>query len=407
MKIINKTIAVLIGLVLFIACAKEVMIEVDPDFEVTFLRDGASNASVGEPFYVIPTGSGEFMTLYDGTEGHVWGEDGAKGVDFNLADSLMVKYNAPGVYALSVVASSAGDFGNDFAREVKTLEIQTLDERNTIEFFFMEEEIEGKITNDDSILVALPNIYTDFTFKPTFVLASELATVWVNGVEQVSGETANDFTNPVVYTVKPDQGEERNYVVKVSVFPAFNGKKITKFALGAGSSGDVAVIDEENRRLNLLANYNNTLASTRLAVESSYASKVYINNTLFSTRKTYNLSTTEPNSVRVVAQDNSEVEYTLNVTSEKPLTSFTFAGLIPSPVGKIDHEAKTVTVEVLEGTDINNLIAAWTGTSGKVAIGTQAQKNGSTANSFASPVVYTFYQGTKAGEEYTVTVKEK
>ncbi len=104
MKIIDKIIAVFVVLMYFTACIKEEMIVVDPDFTLTFQRDGRQDAYAGTPFYVIPTGSGEFLTLFDGTDGHVWGEQGAKGIDFNKADSLLVQYNDAGKYKLTLVS---------------------------------------------------------------------------------------------------------------------------------------------------------------------------------------------------------------------------------------------------------------------------------------------------------------
>ncbi|MEO5998937.1 MAG: CotH kinase family protein [Chitinophagaceae bacterium] len=58
--------------------------------------------------------------------------------------------------------------------------------------------------NSRSTLVA------DFT--STGILVS------INGVTQVSGETINDFTNPVIYSVKAENGAERKYTVKLKTF---------------------------------------------------------------------------------------------------------------------------------------------------------------------------------------------
>ena len=408
MKILNKAVAVFIVLLLFMACTKEEMIQVNPDFEVTFQREGRSTASAGVPFYIIPTGSGEFLTLYDGTAGHVWGDEGAKGVDFNKADSLQVKYNASGTYKLTIVASSSGDFGNKFERSAKTLDVNVIDERNSFANFLLDRNTQGLITKNDSILFSVPDIVTDFNYKPIFVLDSPLSTVWVNGVQQESDKTQNDFSNPVVYTVRSAEGNEKQYVVKVSTFPAFSGKTINKFSLGNGGNGEVAVIDEPNKIISLVGNYNTNLAAVRLKIESSYASKVYLNNSLYSDRKNYNLSAIGGiNKVKVVAQDRSEVEYQLNVISEDPVTSFTFVGLVPAPVGVIDKNAKTISVDVLKGTDVANLVASWTGSVGKVSVSSTIQENGITKNDFSTPKIYTFYKGSSPGDKYTVTVNVK
>jgi len=405
MKIIYQVVAVFVVLIFFTACAKEEMIAVDPEFTLTFQRDGRQDALAGTPFYIIPTGSGEFFTLFDGTAGHVWGEDGAKGVDFNKADSLQVRYNEAGKYKLSLVVSSAGNFGKEFTRLDKTVEINVVDERNTITEFFIN-GIAGTITKNNEILFSVPDIVTDFKFKPIFVTASSIAVVSVNGVTQVSGETENDFAQPVVYTVKSAQNTEKTYTVKFSTFPASAEKQIIKFALGTGGNGEIGVIDEVNKTITITANYGTAITAVRLVIESSYASKVLISNVAYSDRKNYDLAKTVK-TIKVVAQNNSEVEYKIITVQDKPVTSFTFAGLVPAPTGVIDATAKTITVDVLKGTDVTKLVAKWAGSVGKVTIGTTVQTNGVTTNNFTSPITYTFYSGSTAGDKYKVTVNVK
>jgi hypothetical protein len=132
---------------------------------------------------------------------------------------------------------------------------------------------------------------------------------------------------------------------------------------------------------------------------------MYLNNEVYSDRKNYDL--TKIKAIKVVAQDNSETTYTLNVTIDNAVSTFTFAGLVPEPVGVIDHTAKTIKVDVLKGTDITTLISKWTGSMGKVTIGSKTQNNGVTPNDFTKPLTYTFYKGTTAGDKYTVTVNVK
>lgn len=205
----------MVVLIIFMSCAKEDTVAVDPDFVLSFQRNGVENASAGTSFFVLPTGSGEFLTLYDGTKGKVWGEEGAIGVDFNKADSMEVLYKWAGVYNLTVVASSFGDFGKKMEREIKTVEINTLDTRDRITRFVIN-KVDGVITKNDEILVTLPASTTDFKFKPEFKLESDSAKAYVNGVLQISKKTENDFSQPVVYTVKPVNGSERNFTVKIN-----------------------------------------------------------------------------------------------------------------------------------------------------------------------------------------------
>lgn len=65
----------------------------------------------------------------------------------------------------------------------------------------------------DSVVGVIPYLY-NFSLVPTFEVAEGL-TVTVNGVKQASGETVQDFSQPIIYTVS-NGTESQDYVVKVS-----------------------------------------------------------------------------------------------------------------------------------------------------------------------------------------------
>jgi len=405
MKIIYKSILILITLIMASACVKEEMIKPDPSFILTFQRDGQTNALAGSRFYIIPTGSGEFFTLYTGLKGHVWGEPAAKGLDFNKADSMLVQYSTAGTYKLTLVTSSSGNFGKEFTVTSKTVEVTVVDQRNSFKVFNIN-DTDGNFAPNNEILFTVPDVVTDYHFSALFSLDSPDAKAFVNGVEQVSGETVNDFSQPVVYTVKSGQGTEQLYTVKFSTFPASGEKVLSKFALGVGGNGEVGVIDEENKVIDLTANYATNLAAVRLVLASSYGTKILINNFAYSERKNYDLAKAVK-TIKIVAQNMTEVEYTIKTTIDNPVSTFTFEGLVPAPVGIIDAAAKTITVDVLKGTDITKLISKWTGSTGKVTIGNITQTNGVTPNNFSKPLIYTFYKGSSVGDKYTITLNIK
>jgi trimeric autotransporter adhesin len=53
---------------------------------------------------------------------------------------------------------------------------------------------------------------------PTFAL-DEGATVSANGVSQISGITSNNYTNPLTYLVKAENGTEQEWTITVSIAP--------------------------------------------------------------------------------------------------------------------------------------------------------------------------------------------
>lgn len=411
MKDIFKSLIIFILFISFTGCDNGEMIKVDPSFIVSFQRDGQVDALAGNTFYVLPKGSGEFLTLYDGTTGHVWGETGALGVSFDKADSLPVLYNNSGIFKLTLVATSSGNYGKENNRLVKTIEVNVVDERNTISNFFIN-AIPGTITAENEILFSLPDITTDFNFKALFKLTSPLAKVYVNNVEQHSDTTVNNFAQPVVYTVKSAQGTEKNYTVKITTFPASNDKKLLKFSLGTGTggNGEIGIIDELNKTILLNANYGTNLTIASLVLESAYASKIYVNGKEYiaaNASRTKNNLITTVKSIKVVAQNKTEVDYAITVVAQNPVSEFIFDGLIPAPVGIIDQVAKTISINVLKGTDITKLVAKWKGSVGSVKIGAVEQTNGVTINDFTIPKIYSFYKGTTLGDQYTVTVNVK
>ena len=52
--------------------------------------------------------------------------------------------------------------------------------------------------------------------NPTFILSSK-AEVFVSGIEQISGVSKRNFTSPVTYTVKAEDGSTKNYTVIVNL----------------------------------------------------------------------------------------------------------------------------------------------------------------------------------------------
>lgn len=405
MKSIYNSILILMTVIISTSCVKEEMIKANPDFILSYQQEGKTDALAGTSFYVIPTGTGEFFTLFDGTEGKVWGEAGAKGLDFNKADSMNVQYSNAGKYNLTLVTSSSGSYGKEFSRQFKTVEVNVVDERNAFNVFNIN-DTNGEFAPNNEILFSIPDVVTDLNFVAFFGMDSGESKAFVNGVEQTSGVTVNDFAQPVVYTIKSANGNERVYTVKYTLFPASDEKAVTKFVLGLGGNGESGVIDEANKIINLTVNYASNLTSVRLILASSYGSIVYLNDVAYSDRRNYNLATTIKK-IKIVAQNKSEVEYAINVVLDNPVSQFTFSGLVPAPIGIIDVAAKTISVDVLNGTDITKLAASWTGTVGKVTIGTTVQSNGVTLNNFSSPVTYTFYKGSTAGDKYKVIVNIK
>ena len=77
------------------------------------------------------------------------------------------------------------------------------------------EDVYGTIL-EDSVLLVLPSGQTAENLIVTFTLPP-CATALVNGEEQLSGVSVNDFTNPVIYQVMAANGEFHDWLVVVEI----------------------------------------------------------------------------------------------------------------------------------------------------------------------------------------------
>ncbi len=77
------------------------------------------------------------------------------------------------------------------------------------------------ISEDDSLIIIQVPVGTDLTNIVAKFVLSIAATAYVNGIPQISGETPNDFSNtidePFYYTVRAENGNEREWRIAVFV----------------------------------------------------------------------------------------------------------------------------------------------------------------------------------------------
>ncbi len=73
------------------------------------------------------------------------------------------------------------------------------------------------VINGTAITVSLPQGTVGTNFVATFTTTG--TKVSVNGVDQVSGVTSNDFSQPVTYTVTAEDNSTQSYTVTVSISP--------------------------------------------------------------------------------------------------------------------------------------------------------------------------------------------
>ena len=121
-------IAFLTTFVLLASCNEEPAIEPNAQFSIK-LVDNTSVA--GETFYIyLDNCTGDFYALYKGmSPGTTWNSDTATNgtpVDTDT-DSVSVKYVHAGEYALTLVASSSGNWGEEYLVDVYTVNITVVE----------------------------------------------------------------------------------------------------------------------------------------------------------------------------------------------------------------------------------------------------------------------------------------
>ena len=129
----------------------------------------------------------------------------------------------------------------------------------------------------------------------------------------------------------------------------------------------------------------------------------------FTNGSTAQISTGDFFVIKVTAADGT-INYTrVNVTVNSNVASFSafnFNALTPSVIGTLDNTLNTVQLVVPVGTNVTNLVAAFTFSEGaSVTVAGTAQISGTTSNNFSSPVTYVVTsQDSSTVRSYSVTV---
>ncbi len=237
---------------------------------------------------------------------------------------------------------------------------------------------------------------------------SPFASVQVSVVQQVSGLTSNNFTNPVVYSIFAQDGSVELYTVTVIVDPNTE-KKFLSFDFSQLNPPVTGSINETNHTISLqVANSTNVTALAAYFVVSPNA-KVYtggIEQTSGVTTNDFSANV----SYTVIAENGTSENYLVIVTrlpiqTGKAITAFSFAAFDPAIVATIDEANHTIEATLPLGTPVSALVATFTNSLlSTVAVAGTSQTSGTTANNFTNPLIYTVTAEDASTQAYTVTV---
>ncbi|MDC7222510.1 MAG: BspA family leucine-rich repeat surface protein [Spirochaetales bacterium] len=268
-------------------------------------------------------------------------------------------------------------------------------------------DFEGTITGT-TVTVIVPAGTDVSSLIATFTSSGE--TLLVDGVEQVSGVTENDFSTSLTYTVTAEDGTTQSFTVTVIVESSSN-KEITSFlftsALNSGLASDAeGTIDGTDINITLPADTDpGSLIATFIATGESVtvegtAQESGVTPNDFSASLTYT----------VTAEDGTTQSYTVTAvvaaSSAKDISSFLFESTLNSELtsdveGTID--GTTISATLPEDTDLTSLIATFTTTGESVAVDGTTQESGVTPNDFSSDLTYVVTAEDGSTQEYTLS----
>jgi hypothetical protein len=203
--------------------------------------------------------------------------------------------------------------------------------------------VDGTINQTDkTIAVTLPTGTSVTALVATFTTTG--ASVEVNSTVQTSGTTANDFTNPVVYTVTAIDATTQDYTVTVTVV----GKSITAFSLN-GVDGTI----NQTAKTIAVTLPTGTAVTALVATFTTTGSKVDIDGTQQTSGTTAN-DFTSPVVYTVTGVDATTQDYTVTVTIEsanKPATAVTLS-MTAYPTS---HPLCTATSSVTGNIDVTDI----------------------------------------------------
>lgn len=287
--------------------------------------------------------------------------------------TVKFKYTKVGTFNAVVVSNNHTSDGKSVKNVVSDSKTITISSgKNDFLAFNIDNSVSSKIdTAAKTIKVVMP-YGTDLTALRAKFTTDPFTTVFVGSVEQKSGATVNigttpnNFTSPVVYTVKANNGTTKAYTVTVTHFPI---STYTSFKSFAGKQISAAVkdrvppvwIDTLSHEIVIYDVYGTTAdkfdsVSIQYALKNPFA-VLHLGSGTGKFKSESLLNLTSSKTLKVSAQDSATIspgpiEYTLYAVAAPKLT-FSTPDLAPGAI--INYSDFNIEFRVLDGTDISSL----------------------------------------------------
>ena len=177
----------------------------------------------------------------------------------------------------------------------------------------------------------------------TAIFTTTGASVAIGSVTQISGLTVNDFSSPVVYTVRAEDNSTAEYTVAITVV----SRKITGFSFP--SINATGSIDESKKTISVAVPGETDLTAL-VAVFTTSGMSVSVGATTQQSGATAN-DFTNPVIYTVKASDGSTADYTVSVVQSIPAnwTTFDWTDDVSPPDGWQDRESMNTYCTVIDG----------------------------------------------------------
>lgn len=271
-------------------------------------------------------------------------------------------------------------------------------EITSFSFKSLDPDVTGTIDREDGSIELTVPYGTDLDNLAASFNCSDNAVVKIGSVTQISGETKNDFSHELTYTVIAQDGSKKYYSVKVAIEGSIYEKKITAFEIDELEPEVKGVIDHEKREIALTVPFGTEIK----ALEPSIAISP---DTTIAPGSGEARDFSVPVVYKLTARDGSTESYTVKVTvaqeMDKSIEAFEFGELEPAVIGRIDERTSTVNITVPYKTDLTKLVPTI-----KVSDNSEVIPEPGKAYDFSEPMIFKVKAADGTTREYTVKVKK-
>ena len=231
----------------------------------------------------------------------------SEGATIDPLPNVVQDFNQPVRYTVTAEDGTA----REYVVQVNNTILKT---GNAITDFQLEvngEQISGEI-NQDTQSVVFTLVGAQVTeMLPTLQISEGASVSPASGVAQ-------DFSEPVTYTVTAENGTMRQYAVTVNNRPFNSENIITSFSIGINGESVVARVDNDSRSISFETGSFNISALAPEILISEYAS--------ISPASGETVDFTQPVIYTVTAENGEVAEYTVSINEKYQVNAFTLVG---------------------------------------------------------------------------------